>query len=231
MKFVRKSLRNKLILTLLSVSIGSIAVVGYMSFFNARNSLQNAMMNAMKANVDLKTQTIELFFQERTNDIKAAQNFFNIKINLPIMSKHAGDRTSSEYIAAKNMLDDHLKAFQKAYGYADIMLVNPEGIIVYASNEAHEKEMLDKTLPDLSGMAFEEGKKRIYISDIFALRGETGNYEMSVTAPVYDFDGKFAGVISFEIDLDTIHAIIQDRTGLGETGETLIGKKIGNVID
>ena len=162
MNFIRKSLRNKLIVILLTVSLGSILFVGVWGFVNARNSLQNAAMSALEANGNLKAQTIELFFHERSNDIKAAQDFFNVKSNISIVSKHAGDKKCSEHIVATNMLDGQLRTFQKVYEYADVMLVNSEGQIVYVSEETHEKIDLDKPLPDPAGKAFEEGKKRVY---------------------------------------------------------------------
>jgi PAS domain S-box-containing protein len=226
--FVRKSLRNKLIVILSTVSLGSIVIIGVLSYVNARNSLQNTAMSALEAIGDLKTQTIELFFQERSNDIKVTQDYFNVKTNLSIVSKHAGDRTNPEYISAKNMLDSQLKKFQIVYDYADVMLVNSEGKIVYVTEESHYKTDLDKPLPDPAGKAFEEGKKGVYFSDIFAFGEEPGYHEMLITAPIHDFNGEFAGVIALEIDMDPIYRLIQDRTGLGETGETLVGKIIGN---
>jgi PAS domain S-box-containing protein len=230
MHFVKKSLRNKLIVVLLSVSLGSIGIVGLLSFSNARNSLQNAALNALESIGDHKIHEIGLFFKERGNNIKEAQDYFNIKTNLPIMNRLAGDRTSPEYMKAKKMLDGQLKTFQKVYDYTDVMLVNPEGKIVYATNQAHAENDLDQPLPDLTGKAFKEGKKKIYFSDIFKFGEKVDNYGMLVTAPAYGFDGKFVGVIALEIDMAPIYKMIQDTTGLGKTGETLVAKKIGNAI-
>jgi hypothetical protein len=53
---------------------------------------------------------------------------------------------------------------------------------------------------------------------------------MLITAPASDFDGAFLEVIVFEIDMASIYKLIQDITGLGATGEVLIGKKIGNKV-
>ena len=53
---------------------------------------------------------------------------------------------------------------------------------------------------------------------------------MLVTGPIYDFDGKFVGVVASEIDMEPIYRLIQNTTGMGETGETLVGKKIGDEV-
>jgi signal transduction histidine kinase len=53
---------------------------------------------------------------------------------------------------------------------------------------------------------------------------------MLVTAPAVGLDGVFIGVIAFEVDMSSIYKIIQEVTGLGNTGEVLLGKKIGNGV-
>ena len=87
---------------------------------------------------------------------------------------------------------------------------------------------MDNTLPDPRGLAFEEGKKGLYLTDVFIDKIRHEGFEMIISAPLHDFNGKFIGVVAFEIDMEPIYAFVQDTTGLGETGETLLGKKTGN---
>ena len=49
MNFISKSLRNKLIVVLLTVSLGSIAIVGFFSFAIARNSIHDAELRSLEA--------------------------------------------------------------------------------------------------------------------------------------------------------------------------------------
>ena len=83
---------------------------------------------------------------------------------------------------------------------------------------------------DAEQKAFAEGKSRIYFSDIYFDKAEDNRFEMLVTAPAFDFNGAFIGVIAFEVDMTPVYKLIQDTTGLGNTGETLVGKKIGNQV-
>ena len=53
---------------------------------------------------------------------------------------------------------------------------------------------------------------------------------MLVTAPAFDFNGLFMGVIAFEVEMSPIYKLIQETAGLGKTGETLVGKKMGNEV-
>jgi len=85
-------------------------------------------------------------------------------------------------------------------------------------------------LPDSQQRVFEEGKNKIYFSDVFLNKVEGEKPGMLVTAPAFGFNGAFIGVIALEVDMADIYRLIQDVTGLGETGETLVGKKIGNQV-
>jgi signal transduction histidine kinase len=53
---------------------------------------------------------------------------------------------------------------------------------------------------------------------------------MLVTAPALDSNGAFIGVIAFEVDMAPVYELVQDTTGLGDTGEVLLGKKKGNEV-
>lgn len=190
-------------------------------------ALQLTQLAELEVVADLKADRIEAFFHERRGDITTACDYFNIRRNLPIVAKHAQDRSHPEYLQAKSELDSQLKTFQRVYGYSDVVLTDPKGKIVYASDEKHAIE-LDKTLPDPRGLAFEEGEKGLYLSDVFIDNIRDKCFEMIISAPLHDFNGKFIGVLALEINMEPIYAFVQDSTGLGETGETLLGKKTGN---
>ncbi len=222
------SIRIKLALIFLAIAIIPILIIGFISFSVARNALIDARLAALENIADIKVDKIESFFFERRGDIRTAQDYYNIKTNLPIVTQFANDRTNPAYITAKRALDSQLKTFKKVSGYVDVTLINPEGKVVYVLNEAHVKYDLDNFLhDDPTGTGFDEGKKGLYFSDIYRDVIENDSFEMFMMAPVNDFDGRFIGVISIEIEMELIYEFIQDTTGLDNTGETLIGKDIG----
>jgi len=83
---------------------------------------------------------------------------------------------------------------------------------------------------DAEQKAFTEGKDRTYYSDVYFDAAEDNRFEMLLTAPATDFNGDFIGVIAFEVDMTPVYKLIQDTTGLGKTGEVLIGKKTGDQV-
>ena len=228
--FLKKSLKQRLIISFLLVSLIPILTVLFLSSYRNKNNLIKARIDGLKSITALKAGKIELFFDEQKGDIAVAQNYFNIKINLPILSKYRNERSNTAYIKAKAMLDRQLTTFQDVYRYKDIKLLNKDGIIVYCSDEEHELLELDTLLSDPYGRAFVNGKKDIYISDVCRSLVHKNKYIIFVTAPAQDFDNNFIGVIVFEVMMDSIHDSIHDDTGLGSTGETLIAKKYNDEI-
>ncbi|ODS34144.1 MAG: two-component sensor kinase [Candidatus Scalindua rubra] len=227
--FKNLKITTKIITIFTLIIVTSIVIISYEGIRIARKSLVAARIAGLERTADLKVEKIETFLQERIGNIKTVQDYYNVKTNLPIVTQFADDRTNPAYIAAKKMLDSQLKTFQDVYGYEDVMLVSPEGRIVYVTNETHVETEIDNPLPDdPTGKLFEEGRKGVYHSGIYRKDIEGNEFEMLITAPAYDFNGGFIGVIAFEIDMDLIYEFIQDTTGLGETGETLIGKNMGN---
>ena len=184
----------------------------------------------MRELVTFKAEEIEAYFAGLKADIEIAQDSYSVKKNLPVLTRLANNPVDPEFLTAKKMLDDVLRKTPSIVGLSDIMLVNPEGKIVYSSNPEHYPKDFLNMLPDSQQKAFEEGKNKIYFSDVFLNKVEGNKPEMLVTAPVVDFKGVFIGVIAFEFDMAPIYKLIQDVTGLGETGETLVGKKIGNQV-
>ncbi|MBI4649814.1 GAF domain-containing protein [Candidatus Desantisbacteria bacterium] len=225
---INMSIRSKLISMFLAVASIPLVFISVLTFTNYRNSLEVSRISQLKNIAALKADKIETYFERLKEKIKIAQSFYNIRKNLPIMSRLSNYPSNPEFISAKKTLDEQLKQVQSILSLSDIMLVNTEGNIIYASDPDHyQKEFLN---PFSYQKAFREGKNKIYLSDIFSNKTKRYKPVMLITASASDLTGAFAGVIAFEVDLITFYKIVRDTTGLGNTGEILLGKKIDNKI-
>jgi len=222
------SIKTKLVIAFLVITIIPILAIGFIGSSVARKTLMETNLAALENIADTKVERIESFFLERKKDITIVQDYYNIKTNLPIVDQFAGDRAGSVYLKSKKMLDGQLKTFQEVYGYEDFMLLNHEGNVVYVSNEAHAETELDRFPEAVDANVFEGVRKKINFSDIYESKTTECNFEMLITGPIYDFNENFIGAVAIETCMEPIYEFIQDTTGLGKTGETLIGKDIGN---
>ncbi|MBK8906432.1 MAG: methyl-accepting chemotaxis protein [Rhodospirillales bacterium] len=119
-----------------------------------------------------------------------------------------------------------LHQFIETYGFHDAFLINPEGFVFYTA--AHERdyrtnlmtgEFKNTNLADLFREVRETG--RYAIAD-FAPYAPSGNAPAGfVAAPLIE-DGEVQVVIALQLSLEAIGSIMQDRSGMGETGETYL---------
>ncbi len=224
-------LRLKLTIIFLMVSIIPALFFSVLTFTDYKNSIEASRIWALQDVVTLKANKIEAIFAALKNNIEIAQSFWNIKENLPIMTGLGQDTANPRFLAAKKMLDGQLQPIQRILDLDDILLVGPDGKVVYLSNESYAQKQFLNPLPDPQQRSFLEGKSKIYITDMYAntaKSGELGN--MLISAPILDSKGAFIGVIAFDVNMISIYDIIQERTGLGNTGQALIVKKTGGEI-
>jgi len=214
----------------LVVALIPMLIVGILTFGNYKRSLETHRMSMLEELVIYKSDRIEAYFLGLKSNMKMAQNFYNLKNNLPILNQFANNPTAQEFIDARKTLDRQLQKMQTALKLSDIMLVDSKGKVVYVSNPKHSPKDFLSNLPDTQQTAFKEGRNKIYFSDVFFNKVNNDKLGMLITAPLNDSNNIFIGVIVFEIDMEPVYDIINYAYGLGETGETLIGKRIKNRI-
>src|SRR5208282_4926855 len=108
--------------------------------------LKDEIYDRLNAVSVLKKNKLETFFNSRKEDLKAIQGFLDVEINLPTLQEFDRDRYSFAYSKAKWQLEDQLRAFMNSYAYADILLLDGNGKVVFVANQAHAQTYLDKTI-------------------------------------------------------------------------------------
>lgn len=224
------SIRLKLTIMFLAIALIPLLFVSALTFHNYKDSLENTRLVQLHNLATFKVEKIETYFATLKSHMEISQGLYNIRQNLPKLISFAQNPASPEFNAAKKMLDEQLPHMQSVLRLSDIMLLTPEGAIVYTSNPGHLPKDFGKPLPDPQQKAFEEGKNRIYVSDIFYNNVENNRPGFLIVGPLLDTHGNLYGVLAFETNAAPIYKLIQDTTGLGETGETLVGKKTGNQV-
>jgi methyl-accepting chemotaxis protein len=123
---------------------------------------------------------------------------------------------------------DYLAGYAKNYGYPDLYLLDIDGYIFYSA-----KQKLDFQTNILSGpyadSAFAETvtkvleSKKIVVSDYSRYQPAEGKPSAFLAIPVMAGD-TIQMVVALQVPIDQISAIMKERSGLGETGDTyLIG--------
>ncbi|MBU0753530.1 MAG: methyl-accepting chemotaxis protein, partial [Planctomycetes bacterium] len=156
--------------------------------------------------------------------IKANQN--------PLGSKHLLDSPgdASTYSAAHVKYHPAIRGFLEKFGYYDIFLVDPDtGDIVYTVFKELDFSTSLKNGPYAQtnfGQAFREAAA-LSDSDQFILV-DFASYKPSyeapasfIASPVFD-QGELMGVLMFQMPLDGISGIMNERGGMGDTEEIFL---------
>ena len=126
--------------------------------------------------------------------------------------------------AARNALTQKLSLLlwdQSAF--EELLVIDPDGVVVGATFGDHA----GKSAASLE--YFDRGRKATFVQPVF-LSPITNELTMVVATPIRNADGADIGVLAARLNLKEFFRLINDLTGLGETGETIVGKKIDQEV-
>lgn len=216
---------KKLTLIIIILAVIPIFLIGIFSFYHTRHALIQAQLQSLETITDLKINRMESFFKERKGNMAIALGYTDIRVNLPVLTAMNNIPGSSDYKEAFNKIDALLKPLQNVYGFVNILLMDLQGNVVYKSNES-SGDIESITLLKMGIASPVEGDKGIKIQQIYQ---ENKKYEIFITGPVLGTNEEsLEGLMTFQVDMSPLYDLVQDTTGLGQTGETLIGKLIGD---
>jgi len=123
-------------------------------------------------------------------------------------------------------LDSEFRSLQKEKEYVDIVLINPEGDVIWTAEEDNElgTNLITGIYNDsLLANVFRKAKTslKVSVSDS-GIYGNEGRLKLFITAPVFDTDGRLKGIIALQFDNDRISELIETSIFLEDIGEVYI---------
>lgn len=226
----RIKISYKIIGAFLIIGLVPLFIIRTIIFRIAQQTMVDQKVEELGTIADLKVDKINIFFDNLHKDMQTAQDYYNVKTSLPIVSQFLLDQQSDEYKLAKKTLDGQLMTFREAKGFLEFILLDNQGRIAYTTENTHNEEEIGNTFSYHSheGEIKISQSNEITFSDIFASSFAPSGFEMLAIGPVLDFNNQPAGTIIFAVDMGPVYESIQDNTGLGETGETTLGKSYGD---
>ncbi len=105
--------------------------------------------------------------------------------------------------------------------YEELLVIDASGVVVVSTFDAHE----GKSAASIE--YFQDGLGSTSVQPVF-LSPITERLTMVISTPIKAEDQRAIGVLAARLNLDTFFRLIGDVTGLGETGESVVVKKIAN---
>ena len=225
----------------LIVGILPLAIVYFISVNKASNALSDQAFHSLEAVKQIKKAQIESYFSERIGDARVlADNPFTIEAfkTLSKVFKDSGGSGSGKFKgfgeykfeAPEDYRNVHQKYYQsfkyymEQYGYYDIFLMSPESgdvcFTVFKEPDFGQRTaQVTSSLKDVWKIAVTEN--RVALSDTKPYAPSNGAPAQFIAAPITE-NGRVLGVVAMQIPLDAVNKIMQQRDGLGETGETYL---------
>jgi methyl-accepting chemotaxis protein len=132
------------------------------------------------------------------------------------------------YDSNHNLYHPALRASLKRYGYSDIFLIDGKGTVVYSVQKNGEyganladAGLKDTALADVFRKVADSEDRELYALSDFTLYGSAKQATAFLAAPLFMGDIK-VGVIVVAVPATRLNTMFANRTGLGETGETLL---------
>jgi methyl-accepting chemotaxis protein len=175
---------------------------------------------------------VDLYFKQLDDDAIALQHAYIWANPNPLGSKHLLDSApdQTKYSRLHDELHPIVRSYLEKFGYYDIFLVDPEtGDIVYSVFKEldYGTSLIDGPYANTNfGEAFRAandatGKDAVVLVDYKQYPPSYQAPASFIASPIYDGDEK-VGIAMFQMPIDRLNAIMAERAGLGETGETYL---------
>lgn len=235
-----KRIRTRISGLLVLIALISIGFTGALSILSARKSLMKNDLDHLHALGSLKGNEIKSFLDRKLQDLIILSGSQNT-IDAYRMLKEYHDEgfatatgkfdvSTERYQDIYTQMDPYFQSFIKTYHFYDLFFICADhGHVMYT---AEKEKDLGTNLS--SGEYKGTGLGRLWekvttektplIVD-FMYYPPSGEPAAFLGAPVFDESGTMIAILAMQISTTRINEIMNDKTGLGETGETyLVGE-------
>jgi len=238
--FKNMKLTTKLIVAFLAVGVIPALVIGLLAINKASSELKDQAFNQLVAVRDIKKHQIENYIQDSlasveilsksrdTSELYAALSKYHDKMHTAANEPY--DVTTDEYHEIWKKYGRNIAAYQKSSGFYDVFIIcASHGHVMYTACKEND---IGTNLT--YGPYKESGLAKVFrkivatkdkaIVDFEPYAPSNGDPAAFAGVPIY-IDGKLKGAMVVQLSIDKFNEIMQERSGMGKTGETyLVGQ-------
>lgn len=216
------NLKKKLFLAFLAIGLIPTLILGVTAQFIATDSLIYQAYNQLTSIRSIKKQQIESYFIEREGDLSMLIETLQPQV------RGVSPELMAEFADTKH---SYFEKFINTYGYYDLFLIDPSGEVFYsAAKEADYQTNLDDGAYRDSGL----GKlyknvlrQGTYLLTDFSPYGPSNNEPAAFIGMPLKINGQITMIVALQLSTDKIAQIMQQREGMGKTGESyLVGQDL-----
>ena len=224
-------LSAELIVWFVVIALLPLVIVTVWTYLAAERALRDQVTTGLYAMARRQANQIATYVREREQNVATLARMPGTTDALEdfarVSAGPAGPRPSFETL--DRQYRPFLSYYQEAFGYDDVSLVLPDGRIVFSAQQREAVGINLRADPHRTtglGQAFDRIRTLLEIDFSDFAPSAEGDIAAFLAAPVLR-KNTLLGVVILRLNNREILRILSDHTGLGETGETLLNRRIG----
>lgn len=196
----------------------------YITFTRAKEALKQSAFDRLVAVAALKENELRRWVEQQKQSVILIANLPEIRQQAKILltQKHSTRVYKTAYRQLGQVFDEAKKAI--APDLEEIFLLSDVGgKIVVSTEKTHEGEYR------VQDPYFTQGRLGTFVQKVYA-SPVTFKPTLTIAMPVCDQKQKCLGVLAAHVNLTQMDEIIQERTGLGRTGQTYVVDALNNFV-
>jgi len=211
------SIRVRLLASFVLLVLVPVVIITVCSSIISYQSKQQQVVEQLESVAVLKEAEINNWLRQLGTDLKMSLNEEHAPERLDTLL--SGTPGTGVYNDAYRHLQERFReTIKHALHFEEIFLIDSNGLLILSSNETKKGEFRGLQSYFSKGLT---GPGTFVQTQSFSSRSEGVNSVVSV-CPVVDRYGKTIGVLAGRAGMSTLNKIIQERTGLGASGETIL---------
>ena len=203
-------IRAKLSLTYLTVSLLAMACMGTIIYFYVKETLTSQMLSHLESVSSIQSNRIKSIIDQNLERIRLVSSRTQLRISL---DEYIKKKDQKHFTKLNLILKDALSSIDS---FRVISLLNKEGIAVASTNADHLN--VDYSHDDFYKTATSRNVAEHFFLD------NNKELKLHLSGPL-EIGGRLIGILLIESDALNIVSLLSDYSGLGKTGETVLGRK------
>lgn len=223
MRFWSRSLVFRLIISMIALSLFTVAVIGVAAYSRSRDALAESVFERLELAASLKEDELNRWVEAQRLDVVLLSRIPDAPaLAHQLVTYEPGE---VEHLEAYNILSSVLQnSLQAKSGWTEALILAPEsGQVVLSTDRTHEGDYR------VDDAYFQQGRRGTFVQSVY-LSPVTLRPAMTIATPLQDEDRVLRGVLVVHINLDYMNQIMLERTGLGETGQAYLVDRLNTFV-
>ncbi len=223
---LHRSIAGRLLIWFLLISLIPCAIITTLTVRSANSALQDSVHDNLTQIAASKAVELETYCRERLADVTTLAHD-------PAFLKAASELNSNQSQLSVSEEGAILGEAANAAGFLQMLLIDPKGKILFSTNPnfTNEESILTGTLASTELAAGFERSRTLLQSELtgFQVYASSPKPLAFLTCPILK-NGRVIAVLAGGIGPERIWRILSDLSGLGNTGEIVVGEHIGSEV-